>query len=124
MRFGKSATAAPEPFESVWGYILSIEATSAETNLCRATLVYANAAPYDPTRIFVVWVDKPALQSLLQTALVTGNLLYFEGIKFYDAALQGVEQFHLFARMVLFNSPQGARLSDHPRIDPQSILTS
>jgi hypothetical protein len=113
---------APEPFESVWGYVLSVEATSADTNLCRATFIYANAAPYDPARIFVVWADKPALQSLLQTALVTGNLLYFEGIKYYDAALPGVEQFHLFARMTLFNSPQGAERGDRPRIDPQSIL--
>ena len=122
MQFGKPAMSAPEPFESVWGYVLSIEATSADTDLCRATFIYANAASYDPTRIFVVWADKPALQSLLQTALVTGNLLYFEGIKYYDAALPGVEQFHLFARMTLFNSPQGAERGDHPRIDPQSIL--
>ena len=113
---------APEPFESVWGYVLSVEATSADTSLCRATFIYANAAPYDPARIFVVWADKPASQSLLQAALVSGNLLYFEGIKYYDAALPGVEQFHLFARMTLFNSPRGAELSDHPRIDPQSIL--
>jgi hypothetical protein len=33
--------------------------------------------------------------------------LFFEGIKFYDAALPGVEQFHTFARLTVYNSPQG-----------------
>jgi hypothetical protein len=46
---------------------------------CRAIISYANAPPYDPTGICIVWVDKLALQSLLQTALATGNLLFFEG---------------------------------------------
>jgi hypothetical protein len=107
---------APEPFESVFGYVASIEGY--ETNdRCMATVIYANAAPYDPTGNCIVWVDKPALQSLLQTALVTGNLLFFQGIKFYDAALPGLEQFHALARMTVFNSPRGAEPGNRPRID-------
>jgi len=107
---------AGEPFEAVLGYVLSIEAYEV-SDKCRATVVYANAADYDPTKICIVWVDKPALQSLLQTALVTGNLLFFEAIKFYDAALPGLEQFHGFARMKVYNSPQGAQSGTRPRID-------
>jgi hypothetical protein len=107
---------APEPFEPVFGYVVSVEGSDAYDR-CRAVIAYANAAPYDPTVNCVVWVDKPALQSLLQTALVTGNLLFFEGIKFYDAALPGVEQFHAFARLTVYNSPQGPLAGNHPRID-------
>jgi len=107
---------APEPFEAVFGYVVSLEASEANDR-CRAIIAYANATSYDPTGNCIMWVDKPALQSLLQTALVTGNLLFFEGIKFYDAALPGVEQFHTFARLTVYNSPQGLRLGNHPRID-------
>jgi hypothetical protein len=107
---------APEPFEAVFGYVVSVEGSEANDR-CRAIISYANAAPYDPARIFIVWVDTPSLQSLLQTALVTGNLLFFEGTKFFDAALPGVEQFHVFARLTVYNSPQGPRMGDHPRID-------
>src|SRR3984893_15362600 len=107
---------APEPFEAVFGYVVSIEGY--ETNdRCMAIVVYANAAPYDPTGNCIVWVEKPALQSLLQTALVTGNLLFFEGIKFYDAALPGLEQFHALARLTVYDSPRGPRVGNHPRID-------
>ena len=105
---------APEPFETVLGYVLSIEASEANDR-CAATVIYANAVSFDPTRVCIVWVDKPALQSVLQTALVTGNLLFFEGIKFYDAALPGLEQFHGFARMTVYNSPQGAQPGTRPR---------
>jgi hypothetical protein len=110
------AMSAPEPFEAVFGYVVSVEGSEANDR-CRAIVAYANAAPYDPTGNCIVWVDKPALQSLLQTALATGNLLFFEGIKFYDAALPGVEQFHTFARLTVYNSPQGPLMGDHPRID-------
>ena len=106
----------PELFDVVFGYVLSIEA-SEDNEQCRATVVYANAADYDPTQLCVVWVDKPALRSLLQTALATGNLLFFEGIKFYDAARPGLEQFHGFARMTVYNSPLGAQPGARPRID-------
>jgi hypothetical protein len=107
---------APEPFEAVFGYVVSLEGSEANDR-CRAIIAYANAASYDPTGNCIMWVDKPALQSLLQTALVTGNLSFFEGIKFYDAALPGVEQFHTFARLTVYNSPQGLRVGNHPRID-------
>ena len=110
---------APEPFDTVLGYVVSIEASEVNDRCC-ATVIYANyanATSYDPTRICIAWVDKPALQSVLQTALVTGNLLFFEGIKFYDAALPGLEQFHGFARMTVYNSPQGAQPGARPRID-------
>jgi hypothetical protein len=107
---------APEPFEAVFGYVVSLEGSEADGR-CRAIIAYANAVPYDPTGNCIVWVDKPALQSLLQTALITGNLLFFEGIKFYDGALPGVEQFHTFARLMVYNSPQGPLVGNHPRID-------
>jgi hypothetical protein len=107
---------APEPFEAVFGYVVSLDGSEA-SDRCRAIVAYANAAPFDPTGNCIVWVDKPALQSLLQTALVTGNLLFFEGIKFYDAALPGLEQFHAFARMTVYNSPRGPQLGNRPRID-------
>ena len=106
----------PEPFDTGLGYVLSIEASEANDR-CAATVIYANAASYDPSRICIVWVDKPALQSLLQTALASGNLLFFEGIKFYDAALPGLEQFHGLARMTVYNSPQGAQPGKRPSID-------
>ena len=107
---------APEPFQAVFGYVVSVEGSDANDR-CRAIIAYANAAPYDPTGICIGWVDKPALQSLLQTALMTGNLLFFEGIKFYDAALPGVEQFHTFARLMVYNSPLGPLVGNHPPID-------
>jgi hypothetical protein len=106
----------PEPFEAVFGYVVSIEGSEA-SDRCRAIVIYANAAADGPTGSCIVWVDKPALQSLLQTALVTGNLLFFEGIKFYDAAIPGLEQFHTFARMTVYNSPQGVQPGNRPRID-------
>jgi hypothetical protein len=81
---------APEPFEPVFGYVVSVEGSDAYDR-CRAVIAYANAAPYDP--------------------------LFFEGIKFYDAALPGVEQFHAFARLTVYNSPQGPLAGNHPRID-------
>jgi len=107
---------ASELFETVFGYVVSLEGSEA-SDRCRAIIAYANAAPYDPAGSCVIWVDKPALRSLLQTALATGNLLFFEGIKFYDAALPGVEQFHTFARLRVYNSPQGAQPGNRPRID-------
>jgi hypothetical protein len=111
------AMTAPEPFEAVFGYVVSVEGSEAGDRCYRAVIAYANAASYDPTGNCIVWVDKPALQSLLQTALVTGNLLFFEGIKFYDAALPGVAQFHTFARLTVYNSAQGPLVGNHPRID-------
>lgn len=98
-----------EPFEKVLGYVVSIEATEANDRFS-ATVVYANAS-YDPTKVCMVWVEKPAFQLVLQAAFVTGNLLFFEGIKFYDAALPGLEQFHTLVHMMLYNSPQGPQLA-------------
>src|SRR5882724_95013 len=106
----------PEPFEAVFGYVVSVEGSEAYDR-CRVIIAYANAAPYDPTGNCIVWVDKPTLQSLLRTALMTGNLLFFEGIRFYDAALPGQEQFHTLARLTVYNSPWGPLVGDHPRID-------
>ncbi len=103
-------------FEVVFGYVISIEA-SEDHDQCRAVVVYANTADYDPNQVCVLWFDRPALRSLLQTALATGNLLFFEAIKYYDAATPGLEQFNAFKRMRLYNSPQGVHQSERPRLE-------
>ena len=44
---------APEPFEAVFGYVVSVEGSEAGDCCYRAIIAYANAAPYDPTGICI-----------------------------------------------------------------------